>query len=191
MSDTATQSLDRTVDGQPFPAAGTYVIDPSHSTVEAVARHLVVSKVRGRFGSFSGTITVGETPADSAVEVSIEAASIDTNDEKRDEHLRSGDFLDAEAHPHLTFTSTAVDRGWSVTGELTIRGESRPVVLDVDYLGTFANPWGQKVAAFSAKTTLNREEFGITWNAPLEAGGVLVGKELKIELEIQAQLQEG
>lgn len=191
MSTTSAPALDRTVEGQPFPAAGTYTIDASHSTVEAIARHLMVSKVRGRFGTFSGTITVGETPAESGVQVTIDASSIDSGDAKRDEHLRSPDFLDVDSHPELTFRGTRVDKGWAVTGDLTIRGTTREVTLDTDYLGTFKNPWGHTVAAFSAKTTINREEFGIVWNAPLEAGGVLVAKDLKIELEIQAVLQEG
>ena len=186
---TTTSSLDRTVDGQPFPAAGTYTIDGSHSSIEAVARHLMVTKVRGQFSDFEGTITVGETPEDSAVQVTIKAASIVTKDPKRDEHLRSPDFLDVEQFPELTFRSTKVDKGWTVTGDLTIRGVTREVQLGTDYMGTFQNPWGQTVAAFSAKTTLNREDFGMTWNAPLEAGGVLVSKDLKVELEIQAPLE--
>ena len=191
MSTTTPDALDRTVAGQPFPAAGVYTIDGSHSSVEAVARHLVVTKVRGHFNEFEGTITVGETPEDSAVQVTIKADSIETKDRKRDEHLRSPDFLDVENFPELTFRSTSVDKGWVVTGDLTIRGVTREVTLDTDYMGTFKNPWGQTVAAFSAKTTLDREDFDMTWNAPLEAGGVLVSKELKIELEIQAPLQEG
>ncbi|WP_370324336.1 YceI family protein [Euzebya sp.] len=190
MSDTTTTALDRQVGGNPFPAAGTYVIDQSHSTVQAVARHLMVSKVRGGFNSFSGTIVVAEEPAASSVEVSIDAASIDTRDEQRDGHLRSPDFLDVETHPQLTFTSTQVDPSGRVTGDLTIRGITRPVTLDVEYLGTFKNPFGQTVAAFTGTTKIDRTEWEMTWNAPLEAGGVLVGKELTIELEVQAALQE-
>lgn len=185
------QRLDRIVDGQPFPAVGTYSIDPSHSTVQAVARHLMVSKVRGGFTSFSGTITVGEAVADSGVQVTIDAASISTREEKRDEHLRSADFLDVETHPQLTFRSTRVEKGFTVHGDLTIAGTTKEVALDTDYLGTYKNPWGQTVAAFSATTKINREDWGMTWNAPLEAGGVLVGKELTIELEIEATLDEG
>jgi polyisoprenoid-binding protein YceI len=191
MTDTSTTApLDRTVAGRPFPAAGTYAIDPSHSSVQAVAKHLVVSKVRGGFGRFEGAVVVGEDPAASSVEITIDAASIDTRDARRDEHLRSPDFLDVERFPHLTFTSTGVDAGGRVRGELTIRDTTRPVELDVDYLGTFRNPFGQTVAAFSATTTINREEFGMTWNAPLETGGVLVGKDLKVEIELQAALQQ-
>lgn len=193
MSTTTSTSSARTVDGRQLPAAGTYVIDPAHSTVEAVARHLVVSKVRGRFSTFSGTIVVGEGVEDSSAEVEIGAASIDTHSADRDQHLRSPDFLDVEAHPRITFRSTRVEPGadgrWQVHGDLQIRGTSRPVVLDTSYEGTLANPWGQQVAVFAAKTEIDREQWGITWNAALETGGVLVGAKLKIDLEIQAQLQ--
>jgi polyisoprenoid-binding protein YceI len=192
MSDTATTStLDRQVNGQPFPQAGTYDIDVAHSTVQGVARHLMVSKVRVGFTDFSGTITVGEQPQDSGAQVTIKAASVDSRDEKRDGHIRSADFLDVENFPEITFRSTGVQPGWKVTGDLTIRGTTRPVVLDTEYLGTFKNPYGQTIAAFSATTQINREEFGVTWNAPLEAGGVLVAKDVTIELEIQAALQAG
>jgi polyisoprenoid-binding protein YceI len=189
MSDTLS-TLDRQVAGQPFPATGTYAVDPSHSTVQAVAKHLMVSKVRGSFATFSGTVVVGDEPAGSRVDITIDAASIDTRDPKRDEHLRSADFLDVERFGALTFRSTRVEPGWTVVGDLTIRDTTREVVLDVEYLGTFKNPWGQTVAAFSATTTINREAFGMTWNAPLEAGGVLVSKDLKVEIELQAALQE-
>jgi polyisoprenoid-binding protein YceI len=188
-----TSTATRTVAGRAFPATGTYAIDPSHSSVEAVARHLVVSKVRGRFGAFSGTITVGEGLEDSRVDVEIDAASIDTRSADRDQHLRSPDFLDVEQHPSLSFRSTRSEAGpggtWLVHGDLTIRGVSRPVVLETVYEGTLQNPWGAQVAVFSAKTEIDREQWGITWNAALETGGVLVGARLKIELEIQAQLQ--
>lgn len=190
MSTVTNQSLDTTYNGQPFPAAGVYEIDGAHSSVEAVARHLMVAKVRGRFSDLAGTITVGQTPEESGVEVSIKAESIDTREAQRDNHLRSPDFLDVENHPELTFRSTGVDEGWKVHGELTIRGTTRPVTLDTQYLGTFKSPMGPTVAAFSASTTINREEFGMTWNAPMETGGMLVGKDLKIELEIQAALQD-
>ena len=190
MSDTAT-TLDRQINGQPFPAAGTYAIDPSHSSIQAVAKHLMVSKVRGSFSGFEGTVTVAEDPKDSSVEITIDASSIDTRDAKRDEHLRSPDFLDVERFPELTFRSTRVESGWKVVGDLTIRDTTREVVLDTEYLGTYKSPFGQTVAAFTATTTINREEFGMTWNAPLETGGVLVGKDLKIEIELQAALQDG
>lgn len=186
-------STTRTVAGHPFPQPGTYAVDLSHSSVEAIARHLVVSKVRGRFSTFSGSITVGEGIEDSRVEVEIDASSIDTRSADRDAHLRSPDFLDVEQHPVLRFRSTSVEAGpgalWLVHGELEIRGVRRPVTLETVYEGTLANPWGQEVAVFSAKTEIDREDWGITWNAALETGGVLVGQKLKIEIELQAQKQ--
>lgn len=172
-----------------LPAAGTWAIDPTHSTVEVVARHLVVSKVRGRFGSFSGTIAVGEDVADTRVDVTIDAASIDTGTPDRDAHLRGADFLDVESYPSITFTA---DRAvhvsgdhWELPGTLTIRGTSRPVTLDLEFLGVQTDPWGNDKAAFEATAEVDREEFGITWNQGLETGGVLVGKVLKVELQVQ------
>jgi polyisoprenoid-binding protein YceI len=165
-------------------------IDPSHSSVGAVARHLVVSKVRGRFTSFSGTVTIGDTPERSGVVATIDAASIDTAEPKRDAHLRSADFLDAESYPTLEFRSTAVEQTspstLRVDGDLTIRGITRPVSLDVGYGGLISDPFGNAKAIFSAQTEIDREDWGMIWNAALETGGVLVGKRLQIELEIQA-----
>lgn len=191
MSDTATTTLDRTVQGQPFPAVGTYAFDVAHSTVQGQVKHLMVSKTRVLFKQFEGTITVAEDPAAASVEVTIQADSIDSRDEKRDGHLKSPDFLEVEQYPHITFRSTAVEPGWKVIGDLTIKDVTRQVVLDTEYLGTFKSPMGPTVAAWSAETTLNREDFDVTWNAPMETGGVLVGKDVKIELEIEAVLQEG
>ncbi|MBA2528677.1 MAG: YceI family protein [Euzebyales bacterium] len=185
--------LARTVAGREVPAAGTYVIDPAHSSIEALARHLVFSKVRGRFSRFGGEIVVAEDVEVSSVTVEIDAASVDSREEQRDAHLRSGDFLDVERWPTLRFSSTSVQRrddgGWTVTGDLTIRDVTRSVDLVVDYLGSGPDPWGNVKAAFSATTQLDREAFGITWNQALETGGVLVGKTLKVELEIQASRQ--
>ena len=173
-----------------LPAPGVWEIDPSHSSVGAVARHLVVSKVRGRFTSFTGTVTIGETPEESGVQATIDATSIDTAEPKRDAHLRSADFLDAETYPTLEFRSTAVEQTGPSTlrvdGDLTIRGISRPVSLDVGYGGLISDPFGNAKAIFSAHTEIDREDWGMTWNAALETGGVLVGKRLQIELEIQA-----
>ncbi|MEE8599471.1 YceI family protein [Euzebya tangerina] len=186
---TATATLDRSVDGQPFPAVGTYEIDAAHSQVQGIVRHLKVSKVRANFTDFAGTITVAEEPTRSGVQIAIAASTVDTRNADRDAHLRSGDFLDVEQFPEITFRSTSVEPGWRVTGDLTIAGVTRSVVLDTEYLGTHKSPMGPTIAAFEATTTINREDFGITWNAPMEAGGVLVSKEVKIELEIQAALQ--
>lgn len=172
-----------------LPHTGTWEIDPSHSSIEFVARHLVVSKVRGRFASFSGTAEVTEPVESSSVEVTIDAASISTGDDKRDEHLRSPDFLDVDNHPTLTFRATGAQRSdgeqWTIPGELTIRGVSKPVTLDVAYLGVFNDPWGNPKAAFTASTEIDREAFGLTWNAPLETGGVLVGNTVRIEIDVQ------
>ncbi len=190
MSTSASTETTRTIPGVDLPPAGAYQIDPAHTDVEFVARHLGISKVRGRFAAFSGTVEIAEDPLVSSVEVTIEAASIDTRSEDRDAHLRSGDFLDVEAHPHLTFRSTGVrhTRGdrFEVDGELTVRGVTRPVTLDVQYLGTARDPWGGDRIAFTASTELDREAFGLTWNQALETGGVLVGKKVRIELDVQA-----
>lgn len=182
----------RSVDGKNVPAVGTWAIDPTHSTVSAVARHLMVSKVRGSFGTFSGTIVVAEDLKDSTVEVTIDAASIDTKVEDRDNHLRSPDFLDVENHPQLTFKSTSVEADgddWKVMGDLTMRGVTHPVELDVEFLGVMNDPWGNAKAIFEAEAKINREQWGLTWNAPLEAGGVLVSKEFKIDIAAQAAMQ--
>ena len=168
---------------------GTWTVDPTHTTIGFSARHLVAAKVRGSFKAFSGAITMGDTPAASSVAVSIDAASIDTGTEDRDNHLRSGDFLDVENHPTIEFASSAVrevNGGYEVDGELTIRGTTRPVTLEMQYSGVMADPWGNEKAIFTATTRIDREEFGLIWNAPLEAGGWLVGKHVDIEIEAQA-----
>lgn len=184
-----TATASRVLDGLELPAPGTWVIDPSHSSVEVLARHMMISKVRGRFSGFSGRIVVGERPEDSAVEVTIDAASIDTADARRDEHLRAADFLDVADHPEITFRSTSIRprrRGhWEVTGDLTLVGVTRPVTLDVELEGIGA-AYGGPRAVFSGVAEVDREAFGLTWNMALEAGGVLVGRQLKIELSIQA-----
>lgn len=176
-----------------LPQTGTWVIDPSHSSIEFVAKHLVVSKVRGRFASFSGSVEVADPIEQSRVEVSIDAASIDTNDEQRDGHVKSGDFLDVERFPQLTFRSTGAHQRdgdtWTIPGELTIRDVTKPVELTVEYLGIYADPWGNEKAAFTATTELDREAFGITWNQALETGGVLVGRTVKVEIDVQLAKQ--
>jgi polyisoprenoid-binding protein YceI len=188
MSETTTISATRTVDGVEVPSAGTWAIDKSHSHVGFSVRHLGVAKTRGRFGDFDGTVVVAERPEDSTAEVTIAAASVDTRDETRDGHLRSGDFLDAETFPNMTFRSTAVrrdGRGWKIDGELTIKDVTRTVTLDAEFDGAEGDPWGGTRAAFSATTELNREDFGLTWNQVLESGGLLVGKTVKVELEVE------
>lgn len=172
------------------PAAGTWEIDPVHSAVTFAARHLMVSKVRGGFRGFRGTLHVSDVPEQSWVEVEIDAASIDTGEAQRDAHLRSPDFLDAERFPALTFRGTEVERTGErtlrVRGDLTIRDVTRPVDLDVEYLGVVADPWGGTRAGFTASTEIDREDFGVTWNQLLEAGGVVVSRKIRIELEVEA-----
>ena len=178
--------------GTETPSPGTWKLDPSHTNVGFVARHLMVTKVRGRFTDVDGEIHIGETPEDSGVQVRIGAASIDSGDQRRDEHLRSPDFLDIERFPELTFRSTDVevtgDTTLKVSGLLTIRAVSKPVVLDVEYEGVTADPWGNTKAGFTATTEIEREQFGITWNAVLEGGGVLVSNKVKVEIDVQAAL---
>lgn len=174
-----------------LPKEGVWGIDPAHSAVTFSARHLMAARVRGQFKSFSGEITVADSPETSRVTVSIDAASIDTGTEDRDNHLRSADFLDVENHPTLEFVSTSVRKnggGYEVDGNLTIHGTTQPVTLEMDYLGLMTDPWGNEKALFAAKTKIDRESFGLTWNAPLEAGGWLVGKTVDIEIEVQASL---
>ena len=188
-STTQATDLSRSVDGRPVPGPGTWRIDPSHSSVGFTVRHLMVGKTRGRFTSFSGAVEVAERPEDSSVEVSIDAASIDTSDARRDDHLRSGDFLEAASYPALTFRSTGVapsGDGWRVSGDLTIRDVTRSVVLDVEFGGAARTPWDTVAASFSATTEIDREDWGLTYNQALEAGGVLIGKKVKIEIEVEA-----
>lgn len=179
----------RTFQDVTVPEAGTYEIDPSHSVVEFVVRHLGLAKVRGRFNEFTGVIEVGEDPTGSRVDVTIQAASIDTRDARRDEHLRTSDFLDVENHPTLEFHSTSVSRrgeDWRVEGDLTIRGVTRPVTLDLEFEGAMQDPWGLTRIGCSATTEVDREDFGLTWNQALESGGFLVGKQVRIELSVEA-----
>lgn len=172
----------------------TYTLDPTHSTVEFVVRHMMISKVRGRFAGFTGRIDVApgsDLPA--AVSATIDAASVDTREEQRDAHLRSGDFFDAQAFPSLTFESTRIEgspQDFKIYGKLSIHGVTKDVVLDAEFEGSGNDPWGGQRVAYSARTTINRKDFGLNWNAALEAGGVLVSDEVKIELNVQAVLQK-
>jgi len=183
----------RVWNGVQFPKAGTWTIDPTHTTVEFEARHLMVAKVKGRFGEFEGALHIAEDPTQSSTSVTIKAASIDTRTQQRDDHLRSPDFLEVDAYPELTFTSTGVehdaDEDWRINGDLTIHGITRPVTLKMEYNGQTGDPWGGQRAFFSAETKIEREAWGLTWNAALEAGGWVVGKEIKLSLEIESVLQ--
>ena len=175
-------------------AVSTWKIDPSHSAIHFSVRHMVVSKTRGRFTRFGGEILFDpEKPAASSVSVTIEPASLDTADAQRDTHLRSADFFDVEKHPQASFRSTKVqDLGGGklrVTGDLTIRGVTKPVVLETSYEGAGKDPWGGERAGFSASTTIERKEFGLEWNKALETGGVLVGEKVELTLEVEAVKQ--
>jgi len=189
----STDTAVREIRGVELPRAGDWVIDPAHSSIEAVARHMVVAKVRGRFEELSGTLHIDEDPNKSWAEASIKAASINTSAPDRDAHLRSPDFLNADEFPELTFKSTRLgpqgSNHFEVDGELTIRGETRQVTLDVEFGGVVTDPFGQTKALFSATTKLEREKWGMNWNQALETGGVLVSKSLDVEIEIQAVLQ--
>jgi polyisoprenoid-binding protein YceI len=172
-----------------LPATGTYALDASHSHVGFKVRHLMVSKTRGRFADFTGTVTIAPEPLDSSVEVDVQLASIDTRDEGRDAHLRSADFFDTDRYPTMTFRSTGVrqvgDARYDVDGDLSLLGITKPLTLHVEFDGVARDPWGGERAAFTATAKLNREDFGITWNQALETGGVLVGKEIEIEIEAE------
>lgn len=180
----------RTHQGQQLPQPGSYTIDTTHSSVEFIGRHLGFAKVRGRFTVFEGQIEIGERPEDSSVEVEIDVASVDSAEPRRDEHLRGEDFFHAEKHPTITFKSTAVQPAangdWDVTGDLTVKDVTRPVVLHVEFEGGEASPWGDQRVGFSASTDLDREDWGLTWNQVLESGGLLVGKKIKIEIGVEA-----
>jgi polyisoprenoid-binding protein YceI len=189
MTTTESTPITRIVDGVELPAAGDYEIDASHSHVGFSVRHMMVSKTKGRFAEVRGTIHVAEDPQGSSVEVEIPVASIDTRDESRDGHLRSPDFFDADQHPVLRYRSSSVtpvakDR-WRVDGELTVRGVTQPVPLEVTFEGGAKDPWGGSRIGFTAKAELDREAFGLTWNQALETGGVLVGKQVRIEIDAE------
>jgi polyisoprenoid-binding protein YceI len=189
MSD-RTVSVLRTHDDRVIPIAGTYDIDGAHTSVEFVGRHLMITKVRGRFTDVSGRITIAEQPEASHVEVEIGAASLSSGNADRDTHLTSADFFDVDRFPTITFRSTAVtalpDNTWEVVGDLTVRDTTRPVTLQVDFDGADVSPLGDERIGFSAATDVNREDFGLTWNMALETGGLLVGKTARIELAVQA-----
>jgi polyisoprenoid-binding protein YceI len=174
-TDTSTIGLER----------GIWTLDPVHTEIAFTAKHLMVARVRGQFRQFDGTITVGDTPQTSSVEVTIGAASLDTGAPDRDGHLRSADFLDVENHPNLTFRSTAVrpaGSGYELDGDLTIRGVTKPVTLAVQFEGVATDPYGNTKVGFSASTTILREDWGLTWNVALEPGGWLVSKDVKIDI---------
>ncbi len=176
--------------GNPPPPAGTWTIDPAHSSITVTAQHLGLSSVKGRFTEFGGQIEVGQPAEHSGVRAAIQAASVDTGNKMRDDHLRSADFLDVDQYPTIDFVSTGLtqqgpDR-YSLSGDLTLHGVTKPVVLDLSYLGTGPDPWGGTRAAFHAETRLHRNDFAINYNAIVRAGIAAVGTTLKVELDIQA-----
>jgi polyisoprenoid-binding protein YceI len=191
MADTDVTS--RTVNGVEYPAVGTYAIDPSHTELGFAVRHMAVSKVRGRFSTFEGTLELAEDPKDSKVSVTIEAGSVDTRDENRDGHLKTNDFFDVENHPTWTFVSTSIapegGTEFKVVGDLTIRGVTKSVTLDASLEGVVKDPYGNHRVGFSASTTINREDFGVAFGAVMEAGGLVVAKKVDIQIEAEAVLQ--
>jgi polyisoprenoid-binding protein YceI len=177
----------------PSTVTGTYAIDPTHSRIGFVARPAMVTKVRGSFNEFAGAGSFdAEDPTNSRLQLTIQAASIDTRNADRDGHLKSNDFFDMETYPTITFTSTAVEQvdpeSYRVTGDLTIKGVTKPVTFEFDFGGFGQDPYGNYKAGATAKTKINREDFGLTYNAALETGGMLLGDEVTITLELQAVL---
>jgi len=193
MTTTAPQTNTRTFNGLDIPEPGSFAIDASHSAAAFSVRHLVVAKTRGRFAELEGTVTIDNDPLKSSVEVTIQAESINTGDSTRDNHLRSADFLDVEKYPTLHYKSTSVrhvkGENFVVEGDLTIVGVTKPVALELEYQGVVTDPWGGTRAVFNASTKINREDFGLVYNQTLETGGVLIGKDISIELEVEAVKQ--
>lgn len=178
----------RVLNGVEVPAAGVWKVDPGHAEVAFVGRHFMLTKVRGRFTGVDGTVTIGDDPTDSSVSVTIDMNSVNSGDDTRDNHLRSADLFDVANHPVATFES--IDVSWdgstgTITGDLTVKGVTKPVHLTVDYLGYAEDPWGNRKAVFSARGRINRENWGITWNMPLARGGLLVSKEIDLEFEVE------
>lgn len=178
----------RTIDDVELPAPGTWQIDPGHAEVAFIGRHFGLTKVRGRFTGVAATVEIPDDPDQARVTATIDMATVSSGDEARDDHLRSADFFDVVNHPTATFTSTHVERDGAratLVGDLVIKGVSRPVTLAVSYLGHAEDPWGNERAVFTASGTINREDWGLTWNMLLEAGGFLVSKEIQLEIEAE------
>jgi len=163
---------------------GTWNIDPAHSELSFTARHLMVTKVRGKFTDFTASVEVGSPLEESKVSATVQLTSVETGAPDRDTHLRSGDFFDVENSPEMTFVSTRVTED-AFEGDLTIKGVTKPVVFDVDFAGEAKDPWGNTKAGFEATTEINRKDWGLNWNAALEGGGVLVSEKVRINLDVQ------
>jgi len=175
----------------PTSLTGTYTVDPTHSRIGFVARHAMVTKVRGSFNEFAGTGHFdAQRPSRSHLQLRIQASSIDTRNADRDGHLRSNDFFDMETYPEISFASTAVEQldpeNYRVTGDLTIKGVTKPVTVDFEYTGSATDPFGNQRIGLEGKTTVNRKDWGVNWNAALEAGGVLVSEKITLEFEVSA-----
>ena len=181
------------IDGVVVPTPGTFVIDPSHTRAGFVAKHLMVTKVRGAFGEIEASVTIPEDPMQASAEASMTTASITTGSADRDAHLKSGDFLEIEKYPVVTYRSTGIsgvkDGIFTVQGELTIKDVTRPIELAVEIDGVATDPWGGERVSLTARGEIDREEFGLTWNVALESGGVLVSKKVTLEIEAQAVRQ--
>ncbi len=181
-TDTATQQL----------AQGTWNIDPAHTSLQFSVRHLMISKVKGSFTRFGGTVTVPENPYETVIDVTFDPASIETGDPTRDGHLRSADFFEVEKYPQARFTSKGVRKegsGYVIEGDLDLHGVTRPESLDVEFHGVATDPWGGTRTGFSATTEINRKDFGINIDMPMETGGVVVGDKIKVNLEVELVLQ--
>jgi polyisoprenoid-binding protein YceI len=195
MTDTAQTGtgITRNVDGVELPTPGTYTLDPTHTRIGFVARHLMVTKVRGHFAQFEGSITIAAEPKGSTADVTIQTISVETGTTDRDNHLRSGDFFEAEKYPEMTFRNARVvsQKGtdFTVVGDLTIKGITHDVQLAVELDGVVKDPYGNTRLAVTATTEIDREAWGLTWNAALETGGVMVSKKIAIEIESEAVLQ--
>ena len=190
MSEVVTTAGVRVVNGRPVPEPGTWEIDPSHQSFEFVARHLM-ARTRGKVSGVSGAATVAEVPEQSTLEIQIDTTTVDTGDANRDGHLRSNDFFGSEDHPTISFRSTGIRPGdgetaWKVDGDLTIKGTTRPVTVDLEFLGGAIDPWGNQRIGFSGVVPeVNREDWGLTWNTPLETGGFLLSKSVRLEIEAE------
>jgi len=188
-----TETATRVLDGIELPPVGTYTFDPSHTTVEFIGTHMF-TKTRGRFTEAEGTIEIAERPEDSKVDVVIKAGSLQSNSEQRDGHLKSPDFLNVDEYPQITFKSTAFRHAGGATfeldGDLQIKDLTNPVTLMGEFLGYATNPFDKVSAGFTASTKIEREDWGMTWNMALEAGGFLVGRTVTIEVEVEALKSE-
>lgn len=172
--------------------SGTWKLDPTHSELTFSVKHLMISKVKGVFKDFDVTVVTAENPADSKVEATVQVASVDTKQKDRDQHLLAGDFFLADEHPEVTFTSTTIDANgedFTIAGDLTLRGVTKPVTLTGEFGGVATDPYGQTKAGATASTVINRQDFGVSFNQVLETGGFALGDDIKVEIDLQVVLQ--